>query len=197
MDRETWRATVHGVTKESDTIEQLNSNSPFSPFFTITHTHPSSFIFMVLIPLFSVSSAHWEWCSQLERPGAHPSCGGPHRHSPSGAQVVPGPALVVLLRTVRHTSATTVRKLWKSKFYYFQDLLGTGCAWAHMVGGGVQVGRERDDHLGLCFVGRARARVSHVHSFLVNLKQKSGNESVGRKAPIWIDGLLFKSPKAF
>ena len=66
-----------------------------------------------------------------------------------------------------------------------------------MVGGGVQVGRERDDHLGLCFIGRARARVSHVHSFLVNLKQKSGNESVGRKAPIWIDGLLCRSPKAF
>ena len=27
MDREAWRATVHGVTKELDTTGQLNTNS--------------------------------------------------------------------------------------------------------------------------------------------------------------------------
>ena len=27
MDREDWRATVHGVAKESDTTEQLNNNN--------------------------------------------------------------------------------------------------------------------------------------------------------------------------
>ena len=32
MDRGAWRATVHGVTKESDTAEQLNSSSTLSFF---------------------------------------------------------------------------------------------------------------------------------------------------------------------
>ena len=32
MERGTWRATVHGVTKESDTTEQLSA-------LTHTHTH--------------------------------------------------------------------------------------------------------------------------------------------------------------
>ena len=27
MDRGTWKATVHGVTKESDMTEQLNNNN--------------------------------------------------------------------------------------------------------------------------------------------------------------------------
>ena len=33
MDRGAWRATVHGVTKESDTMKQLNNNS------RVTHCH--------------------------------------------------------------------------------------------------------------------------------------------------------------
>ena len=64
------------------------------------------------------------------------------------------------------------------------------------MGVGVQMGRQRTTW-GCAFVGRVRARVSHIYSFLVNLKQKSGSESVERKAPIWIDGLLSRSPEAF
>ena len=30
MDRGVWRAKVHGVTKESDTTEQLNNNNTYS-----------------------------------------------------------------------------------------------------------------------------------------------------------------------
>ena len=29
VDRGAWRATVHGVTKESDTTEQLNNKNPY------------------------------------------------------------------------------------------------------------------------------------------------------------------------
>ena len=47
LDREAWQATVHGITKESDTTEQLNNNNipmsqrspiPFSRTMTTTQT---------------------------------------------------------------------------------------------------------------------------------------------------------------
>ena len=37
MDRGAWRATVHGVAKESDIIEQLNNNNNMS---NVGHSHP-------------------------------------------------------------------------------------------------------------------------------------------------------------
>ena len=47
MDKGAWQATVHGITKESDTTEQLNNNNipmsqrspiPFSRTMTTTQT---------------------------------------------------------------------------------------------------------------------------------------------------------------
>ena len=35
MDRGAWRATVHGVTKESDTTEGLNSDSSSKPMLNL------------------------------------------------------------------------------------------------------------------------------------------------------------------
>ena len=35
MDRGAWRATVHGVTKESDTAEGLNSDSGSEPMLNL------------------------------------------------------------------------------------------------------------------------------------------------------------------
>ena len=35
MDRGAWRATVHGVTKESDTTEGLNSGSGSKPMLSL------------------------------------------------------------------------------------------------------------------------------------------------------------------
>ena len=32
MDRGAWKATIHGVTKESDTTEQLNNKNSNMPF---------------------------------------------------------------------------------------------------------------------------------------------------------------------
>ena len=41
MDRGAWQATVHGVTKESDTTEWLNSNNAAENFLFLTFpTHP-------------------------------------------------------------------------------------------------------------------------------------------------------------
>ena len=37
MNRGAWRATVHGVAKESDIIEQLNNNNNMS---SVGHSHP-------------------------------------------------------------------------------------------------------------------------------------------------------------
>ena len=76
--------------------------------------------------LFCVFSAYWQWRCRLGPPGAltwaHSTCGSLHRHFPTRARVTPGPALVVLHRSARHTSATISSRLWKNKFYYFQDL---------------------------------------------------------------------------
>ena len=56
----------------------------------------------------------------------------PHRNSPFPVSVVAGPALVVL-RIVRHVSATTIRELWNAKAYHSHVLEGTRHPWGDTV----------------------------------------------------------------
>jgi len=59
------------------------------------------------------------------------SYSSPHRHSPSGASVAVGLALVAL-RIVRHISVTTIREFSNAKVYHSHDLKSTRHAWSYI-----------------------------------------------------------------
>ena len=54
MNRETWWARAHGVTKELDMTEQLNNNTTNSTH-THTHTHTQFIVSLAIMQSFSVS----------------------------------------------------------------------------------------------------------------------------------------------
>ena len=93
----------------------------------------------------------------------------PHRNSPFPVSVVAGPALVVL-RIVRHVSATTIRELWNDKMYHSHVLEVNTPGWHSEV-----LGRERElmskPGLGVLPFGGLEcqvSRMSQVHILLVN-----------------------------
>ena len=93
--------------------------------------------------------------------------------------IVAGRVLVVLIMISRHTSATTIRELWKSKGYHSQVLEVWQAQWLH----GEVTGREKHQVWtwgSSCIrVESGIPRVSQIHSLLANLKYKSRNSGVG------------------
>ena len=55
MDRKAWWATLHGVTKESDTTEQLNNSNNIQDIGQEPHRQPSSVRY----------SYQWEYLQQF------------------------------------------------------------------------------------------------------------------------------------
>ena len=118
----------------------------------------------------------WD-CLGLCSPGLILVMRSPHRNSPFTVSVVAGPALVVL-RIVRHISATTIRELWNAKVYHSHAPEDTRHPWGDTARSWV----ERESSwpsldLGFCLFGveDGVSMILKFHSLLMNLKNKSGN----------------------
>lgn len=101
---------------------------------------------------------------------SHSIWGSPHMHFLIRANVA-GSALVILVMIVRPTSATTIRKLWKTKFIT-QVLEGAQQTQGHTRK--PQVKKEKAQNWGSAFIGvKGRVpRVSEFYSSWVNLKEE-------------------------
>lgn len=128
---------------------------------------------------FVLVSAYWWWCYGLGMPETlawdHTACDEPHRHFPDHTSAVTGPALMVLIMIVGHTSATTIGELWRI------DLLptnpkGTWNTQGHTTRSWIEGGGGSVDlDLPLLRSKGRVSRVSQAHSLLEQLKCRSGN----------------------
>lgn len=111
----------------------------------------------------------------------------PPTHFPDRANV-----FAALVRIVECTSATTIRKICETKVDDSQVLQSASHTGATTARPGLE---SKLGHGALPFWGGAWGpRVSRVHSLLVSLKHKSGNESMGREKWGHSGGQLLRPP---